>query len=125
AIQVHDLRVGRGKREVLHGLTFDVPQSALVGLLGPSGSGKTTLMRALVGVQKNVSGQVRVLGDAAGSTANRARIGYVTQAPSVYLDLTVRQNLTYFASMLGAPHSDVARVTRETGLDDQADQLVG
>lgn len=125
AVEVRDLRVRRGKREVLHGLSFDVPQGALVGLLGPSGSGKTTLMRALVGVQRHVSGRVVVLGEDAGSPPNRARIGYVTQAPSVYLDLTVRQNLRYFASILGAPRADVARVIRESGLDDQADQLVG
>lgn len=125
AIEARDLRVERGKRGVLHGLSFDVPRGALVGLLGPSGSGKTTLMRAIVGVQKRVSGELRVLGDSAGSRANRARIGYVTQAPSVYLDLTVRQNLGYFASILGAPRTDVARVIGETGLDDPADQLVG
>lgn len=124
AIRVRDLRVRRGKREVLHGLTFDVPEGALVGLLGPSGSGKTTLMRALVGVQRNVSGDATVLGNEAGSAQNRAKIGYVTQAPSVYLDLTVRQNLAYFASILGAPRGDIDRVIGETGLGDQADQLV-
>lgn len=124
AIRVRDLRVRRGKREVLHGLTFDVPEGALVGLLGPSGSGKTTLMRALVGVQRNVSGDASVLGNEAGSAQNRAKIGYVTQAPSVYLDLTVRQNLAYFASILGAPRGDIDRVIGETGLGDQADQLV-
>lgn len=124
AIRVRDLQVRRGKREVLHGLTFDVPEGALVGLLGPSGSGKTTLMRALVGVQRNVSGDATVLGNEAGSAQNRAKIGYVTQAPSVYLDLTVRQNLAYFASILGAPRGDIDRVIGETGLGDQADQLV-
>src|SRR5690606_30179662 len=96
-------RVRRGKNEVLHGLDFDVPAGSLVGLLGPSGSGKSTLMRSLVGVQQNVSGSLTVLGRPAGSPALRHTIGYVTQAPSVYRDLTVRQNLAYFAAVLGAP----------------------
>lgn len=125
AIQVQNLRVRRGKHEVLHGLTLDVPAGALVGLLGPSGSGKTTLMRSIVGVQREVSGTVTVLGHPAGSARLRHRIGYVTQAPSVYLDLTVRQNVSYFASILGAPRSDVDRVIYSTGLDAQSDQLVG
>lgn len=125
SIEIANLRVRRGKREVLHGLTFDVPEGALVGLLGPSGSGKTTLMRSIVGVQRDVSGTLTALGHPAGSTRLRHRIGYVTQAPSVYLDLTVRQNIAYFASILGAPRTDIDRVIYSTGLDPQADQLVG
>ena len=125
AIRLHNLQVRRGKHEVLHGLTLDVPAGALVGLLGPSGSGKTTLMRSIVGVQREVSGTLTVLEHPAGSARLRHRIGYVTQAPSVYLDLTVRQNITYFSSILGAPRSDIDRVIYSTGLDPQADQLVG
>lgn len=125
AIHADDLRVRRGKNEVLHGLSFDVPPGALVGLLGPSGSGKTTLMRSIVGVQREVSGKITVLGHPAGSAKLRHRIGYVTQAPSVYLDLTVRENIRYFASILGVVHGDVERVIHATGLDAQTDQLVG
>ena len=125
AIRTENLRVRRGKREVLHGLTFDVPKGALVGLLGPSGSGKTTLMRSIVGVQREVSGKITVLEHPAGSAKLRHRIGYVTQAPSVYLDLTVRQNVAYFASILGADRGDIDRVIYETGLSEQANQLVG
>src|SRR5690606_14688643 len=91
AIEVRDLVVRRGKREVLHGLTCTVPAGSVTGLLGPSGSGKTTLMRAIVGVQKVASGTVRVLGAPAGSAELRARVGYLTQAPSIYADLTVRE----------------------------------
>lgn len=124
AVSARSLRVRRGKNEVLHGLDFDVPTGSLVGLLGPSGSGKSTLMRSLVGVQQNVSGDLTVLGKPAGSPALRHTIGYVTQAPSVYRDLTVRQNLAYFASVLGAPLSDIDRVIDSTGLAAQANQLV-
>lgn len=122
AVEVRDLRVDRGGREVLHGLTFDVPRGSILGLLGPSGCGKTTLMRALVGVQIVRSGGVTVLGEPAGSPGLRRRVGYATQTPAVYADLTVTENLRYFASVLGAPRSDVARVIDEVGLGRSRDQ---
>src|SRR5690606_13090214 len=109
AIHTDELRVRHGTKEVLHGVSFDVPQGSLVGLLGPSGSGKTPLMRAIVGVQRSVSGTVSVLGHPAGSPILRHRVGYVPQDPSVYDDLTVRQNLNYFASILHADRADVDR----------------
>ena len=96
-----------------------------MGLLGPSGSGKTTLLRAIVGVQVFAGGTVDVLGHPAGSAVLRDRVGYVTQAASVYDDLTVRQNLKYFCSILGAPKTDVDRVIAETGLGTHANALVG
>jgi ABC-2 type transport system ATP-binding protein len=80
-------------------------------------------MRAIASVQLIAAGRVTVLGRTAGDAELRRRLGYVTQAPSVYGDLTVRQNLTYFARVLGAPSTDVARVLDETGLTDHADQL--
>ncbi len=102
AVEVMDLVVARGSKEVLHSLTCSVGRGSITGLLGPSGSGKTTLMRCLVGVQIVTSGSVRVLGEAAGSAGVRHRIGYVTQSPSVYADLTVLENTRYFAAILGA-----------------------
>src|SRR3954449_9246369 len=102
AVTVSGLVVNRGSREVLHGVTFDVPPGEVTGLLGPSGGGKTTLMRCIVGVQKLRSGEVTVLGEPAGSPQLRSRVGYVTQSPSVYADLTVRENAHYFASLYGA-----------------------
>jgi ABC-2 type transport system ATP-binding protein len=125
AISVDGLRVRRGRAEVLRGLTVEVPRGQVVGLLGPSGSGKTTLMRCVVGVQKIAGGTVTVLDAPAGSPRLRRRVGYVTQASSVYDDLTVSENLRYFARVLDAPASDVDRVIDETGLGDQARQLVG
>ncbi|AZM89684.1 MULTISPECIES: ABC transporter ATP-binding protein [Streptomyces] len=104
AVHAHDLTVRRGTgrhpRTVLDGIGFDVPRGRITGLLGPSGCGKSTLMRAVVGTQAHVTGTLDVLGHPAGHPALRARIGYVTQAPSVYDDLTVRQNLDYFAAVL-------------------------
>ncbi len=113
----------RSRRTVLDDVSFRVPRGSLTGMLGPSGCGKTTLMRAIVGVQRLARGRVSVLGLAAGSAPLRHRLGYVTQAPSVYGDLTVRQNLRYFADVLGAPRCDVERVITQVGLDDHADVL--
>jgi ABC-2 type transport system ATP-binding protein len=126
AIEVKDLFVQRGKRHVLHGLTCSIPRGVVTGLLGPSGSGKTTLMRCIVGVQKIESGTVMVFGEEAGSASLRARTGYLTQAPSVYADLTVRENARYFASLFpGATNSDADRAVADVGLGEAADQLVG
>jgi ABC-2 type transport system ATP-binding protein len=96
----------------------------VTGLLGPSGSGKTTLMRAIVGVQIVKSGTVTVLGEPAGAPALRRTIGYLTQSPSVYADLTVRENVRYFGSLYGIGADDADATIREVGLADQAGQLV-
>jgi ABC-2 type transport system ATP-binding protein len=124
AIAVRDLRVVRGSRTVIPGLTLDVPRGQVVGLLGPSGCGKTTLMRSIVGVQVVAGGQVQVLGRPAGSSDLRQRVGYVTQAPSVYADLTVAENLRYFAAVIGvrrrALAAEVQRVLELVDLTDHA-----
>jgi ABC-2 type transport system ATP-binding protein len=126
AIEVRDLVVVRGRKEVLRGISTAVPTGGLTGLLGPSGSGKTTLMRAIVGVQKIRSGTVTVLGRPAGSADLRPRVGYLTQAPSVYVDLTVRENARYFASLYkGVTRADADQAVADVGLADAADQLVG
>ena len=101
AISCEGLTVVRGGNEVLHGVDFSVPSGGITGLLGPSGCGKTTLMRCVVGVQLIESGAVAVLGEDAGDATLRTRVGYVTQAPSVYADISVRENLEYFARVLG------------------------
>jgi ABC-2 type transport system ATP-binding protein len=124
AIDVRGLRVVRGGREVLCGISLDVAAGTVTGLLGPSGSGKTTLMRALVGVQQVVSGEVSVLGAPAGSPSLRSRVGYMTQAPSVYADLTVRENLRYFARVLGAAPERVDAAIETVSLGDHAGQTV-
>ena len=124
AVEVRGLRVKRGKNVVFDGLDLDIPRGQITGLLGPSGCGKTTLMRSIVGVQKVEGGTVSVLGEPAGSALLRHRVAYDTQAASVYGDLTIRQNLSYFARLIGAPHSDVERVIAETGLTANARQTI-
>ena len=123
-IEVTDLVVDRGKRTVLNGFSCTVPAGSVTGLLGPSGSGKTTLMRAVVGVQMVRSGSVKVLGLEAGSPALRHKIGYLTQAPSVYADLTVRENARYFASLYGQSAAHADEIVANVGLADAAHQLV-
>lgn len=116
AVLVNDLRVVRGGREVLHDVGFDVPRGTVTGVLGPSGCGKTTLLRSIVGAQIVTRGSVTVLGKPAGARALRDRLGYSTQSPAIYADLTLAENLRFFASVLDAPSSDVGRVIDEVGL---------
>ncbi|WP_033212648.1 ABC transporter ATP-binding protein, partial [Streptomyces wedmorensis] len=132
AITARNLTTTRADRQVLRGLDFDIPTARITGLLGPSGCGKTTLMRAIVGTQARVGGTLQVLGRPAGDPALRSRIGYVTQAPSVYDDLTVRQNLDYFAAVLlpgrALRHDRRAAVDRaitDVDLTSHADFLAG
>src|SRR5690348_10295919 len=120
AVTVSELVVDRGHRRVLHDVSAEIPAGQVTGLLGPSGSGKTTLIRALVGVQKVRSGTVTVLGLPAGSPALRARVGYVTQAPSVYADLTVRENTRYFAALYGLGAAAADQALADVGLADAA-----
>ncbi|WP_062381462.1 ABC transporter ATP-binding protein [Demequina pelophila] len=125
AILVEHLRVVRGGKEILPDLSLAVPRGSVVGLLGPSGAGKSTLMRAIVGAQIVAGGGVTVLGHDAGTAPLRDRVGYVTQAPSIYPDLTVRENVAYFAGLVGAPKDQVAHTINAVGLADQTDQLAG
>ncbi len=123
AIAVDSLQVRRGGRLVLDGLTLSIAAGRVTGLLGPSGSGKTTLMRAIVGVQIVEGGTVSVLGEPAGDPALRPRVGYVTQAPSVYGDLTVRENLRYFARVLDVTAARVDEVLATVDLEEAGRQL--
>ena len=129
AVSCRDVVVVRGDREVLHGVDFDLRAGTVTGLLGPSGCGKTTLIRAIVGLQAKVTGNVSVLELPAGAPKLRGRIGYVTQEPSIYRDLTVTENLRFFAAVLGVPSSDVDRVIDAVDLRSHAttrvDELSG
>ena len=125
AIEIEGLRVVRGGRPVLDGISLRVGAGSVTGLLGPSGCGKSTLMRAIVGVQILAGGAVIVLGAQAGSPALRRRVGYLTQAPSLYGDLSVDENLRYFAAVLGAGARRVGEVIEIVSLAGHEQQLVG
>jgi ABC-2 type transport system ATP-binding protein len=126
AISISELQVVRGGRVVLPGLSLDLGPG-VTGLLGPSGCGKSTLMRAIVGVQVIRSGGVEILGQPAGSKPLRDRVGYVTQAASVYDDLSVSENLRFFARVLGVPAIDEAvdEAVAAVDLHSHRDQVVG
>lgn len=123
AVRVAGLGVTRGDQRVLRGLDCEIATHEVTGLLGPSGCGKTTLMRALVGVQRITQGSVEVLGMPAGAAALRHRIGYVTQQPSVYDDLTVLENLRFFARILGVSDARVSYCLEVVSLEAYADRV--
>lgn len=119
-VEVRELDVNRGK-PVLKGLNFDLPSGTITGLLGPSGCGKTTLMRAIVGTQRITRGGITVLGRPAGGSSLRKRVAYTSQQLSVYTDLTVRENVQYFAGLVGG---EVDRAITQVHLTEYADQRV-
>ena len=123
-VDVGSLSITRGGTEVLHDLTFGVAPGEVTGLLGPSGGGKTTLMRAMVGVQRITSGSVRVLDERAGAPSLRSRIGYVTQQASVYDDLSVVENLRFFARVLGVQDSRVEETIALVSLEENRNRIV-
>lgn len=120
AIAVEHLEVRRGGNQVLQDISLTVPRGSITGLLGPSGCGKTTLMRSIVGTQLVAGGSITVLDDAAGSPGLRRRVGYVTQAPSIYDDLTVTDNVSYFGALYGASRADVETALAAVGLSSHA-----
>ena len=125
AVDCDALVVVRGGVEVLHGISFSIPAGTVTGLLGPSGCGKTTLIRAVVGTQIVKSGDVTVLGRPAGVPKLRTEVGYASQAAAVYTDLTVSENIRYFATTVHAPAGDVGRVLDLVDLSDLSGRLTG
>jgi len=124
SIVVEKLRIRRGGVIVLDDLALSVASGRVTGLLGPSGSGKTTLMRAIVGVQIVESGTITVLGEPAGTPPLRWKVGYMTQNPAVYGDLTVRENLRYFARILDAAQGSVEEVLETVDMTSFGDRVV-
>lgn len=101
------------------------PAGTVTGLLGPSGCGKSTLMRAIVGVQERAEGRIEVLGEPAGSPSLRPRVGYVTQAPSVYSDLSVTENMRYFATIASTGSDRIDEVIATVGLEGFEHRVTG
>ena len=120
AVRFDHVTVRRGGRVVVADVTADVVAGSVTGVVGPSGSGKTSLMRAVVGVQRRVEGRLEVLGRPAGDPPLRECVGYLTQTPAVYADITVAANLAYFSAVMGAPDGDVERVLHVVGMTGEA-----
>lgn len=90
-----------GELCALDDVSFSVTQGETFGLIGPNGSGKTTLLRILLGLVRPTSGVVRVLGQSMPDRAAALRIGYMTQASALYAELSVAENLRFFAGLYG------------------------
>jgi len=99
----------------LAGLSFDVAEGELFGVVGPDGAGKTTLMRILAGVLPPTSGDARLLGHslAADPEAAKPELAYMAQRFGLYEDLTVAENLAFYADLYGVPRAQrAARLNR-------------
>ena len=125
AVVAARLRVVRGGTTVLDDLELTVRPGSVTGLLGPSGCGKTTLMRTVIGTQRVTGGSIEVLGRPAGHPSLRREVGYASQQASVYADLTVEQNVRYFATAVQAGPGDVARVIEQVDLGAYTGRLAG
>ncbi len=113
AVDSLDLRVARG---------------TLYGLIGPNGSGKTTAIKVIVGLMRASAGEARVLGERVPLRTNRHRLGYMPQDIAIYPDLTVRENLEFFAGLYSIPKPRIGSRTEEVlkvvDLLDRKDGLV-
>ncbi len=102
AVETQNLSKHYGTLCVVAGIDLRIPKGEIYGLLGPNGSGKTTLIRLLTGILKPSSGSVTLLGKQMPNRSVMSKVGYMTQAFALYDDLSVRENVSFFASMCGA-----------------------
>jgi ABC-2 type transport system ATP-binding protein len=116
-ILANELSVIRTGTPILNEINLEIPAGKITGLIGPSGCGKTTLMRSIVGSQRITSGSLKVNGKSAGSVELRGQIGYMSQSPAVYFDLTIRENLAYFSQLLGVDRQTVDNVIKQVELE--------
>jgi ABC-2 type transport system ATP-binding protein len=124
AVEINNFSVSIDEKPILSNISAEIPNGKIIGLLGPSGAGKTTLIRSILGLQKPSSGQITVLGQTPGAKSVRAKTGYVTQAPSVYPDLTVEGNLDYFSRLLGLNKQTIEHTLRQVELTPNRNQMV-
>ena len=122
-LTIDRLQVRRGGKFVLNDVNVKLPSGKVAGLLGASGSGKSTLMRSIVGVQRIDSGKITVLNLPAGAKELRRKVGYVSQSPAVYLDLTVAENLNYYSSIFALNATRVDEVLERVSLSSFRRQL--
>lgn len=123
AVEVAGVVKTFGRLRALDGINLRVHRGEIYGLLGPNGSGKTTLIRAIVGLLRPDSGTVTVLGRRMPELAVLSRIGYMTQAAALYPDLSVEENVRFFAAVNGA-ESRVDEALRFVDLGDRGKSVV-
>jgi ABC-2 type transport system ATP-binding protein len=112
AVEASDVRKRFGQIDALAGLSLSIYEGEIYGLLGPNGSGKTTLIRSLAGLVRPDAGRLAVFGVAPRVAVSAGRVGYMTQAPALYAELTVDENLRFFAALQGV--TDVDRRIEES-----------
>ena len=130
AIKVTSLSVNLGGEvKALKDIGLDLAEGKITGIIGPSGAGKTTLIRCIVGRLQSPAGSIVIEGLPAGSAKLRGTVSYMTQELSVYGDLTVRENIMYFARMAGQSRTDAQEIIIDLletlELSDKANILVG
>jgi ABC-2 type transport system ATP-binding protein len=113
AVSVEGLTKAFGSIRALDGVSLTVGAGEIYGLLGPNGAGKTTLIRSLVGLITVDTGTVTVLGRRLPDRAVLAEIGYMPQSPALYADLTVEENVRFFAAVHGLDRPAAARSTAD------------
>ncbi len=123
AVDVDNVVKSFGTIRALDGITLRVRQGEIYGLLGPNGSGKTTLIRAVVGLVAPDSGTVTVLGRRVPDLNILSSVGYMTQAAALYPDISVEENLRFFAAISGAD-SNVDEVLRVVELEQRRKSVV-
>ncbi|PWR04338.1 ABC transporter ATP-binding protein [Meridianimarinicoccus roseus] len=129
-LSVRDLAFSYGSKDALKGVSFDLPRGRFCALLGPNGAGKSTLVSLLTRLLVSPGGEISIAGQDLRRTPGRAlaRLGVVFQQPTLDLDLTVRQNLSYFAALHGLPRNGLpARIEaalRRLDMAERADEKV-
>ena len=130
-IQVENLSKMFGDFTAVDNITFQVGKGEVFGFLGANGAGKTTAMKMLIGISTPTSGEAKVAGFDVRSHAENVKksIGYMSQRFSLYNDLTIRENITFFGGIYGLKKSDIKAKSQnlidELDLHDEADKLVG
>ena len=129
AVKIKNLSVTLGKNvKALNNINLELPAGKTIGFIGPSGAGKTTLIRGIVGSLRISSGEIEVFGLPAGSVTLRKQVSYMTQELSVYPDLTVKENLKYFITMVGlrgkAAEDMLSKVLGLVDMANKSDSLV-
>lgn len=126
AIRVEDLRFSYGEIEAVKGISFEVMRGEILGFLGPNGAGKSTTIKMLIGLLPPQGGRATVLGTdvALDDPGLQARIGVCFEEKNLYLNMTARENLEFFAALYGVKDLDVEGALRRVGLADRADDRV-
>ena len=124
AISIDGLSVNLAGKRVLNDVSVDIPEGKIIGLLGPSGAGKTSLIKTILGLRKISAGNVSVLRLPAGNSKLRSKIGYMSQDLSVYTDLTVWENIDYFATLVGAEKRQAESILKQLELFKMKGRLV-